>query len=170
MTVTLVVPAELEAELAAAVRDELETAGVLLARLVRTPRGNTRLLARAMHWVPDDAYIAREADSMRIASHGYVPALAAAEADQSIPIWLHTHPGDGSTQDPSRYDHIVDQELAEVFRLRADAPLYGSIVVSGERGNMRFRGHLESDGERMRVDRLWVVGRRFALISGSEER
>jgi hypothetical protein len=170
VTVTLVVPAELEAELAAAIRDELETAGVLLARLVRTPRGNTRLLARAMHWVPDDAYIAREADSMRIASHGYVPALAAAEADQAIPIWLHTHPGEGSSPDHSRYDEIVDEELAEVFRLRADAPLYGSIVVSSEDGNMRFRGHLRSDGERMGVDRLWVVGRRFALISGSEER
>jgi hypothetical protein len=85
VTVTLVVPAELEAELAATIQDELETAGVLLARLVRTPRGNTRLLARAMHWVPDDAYIAREVDSMRIASHGYVPALAATEADHPPP-------------------------------------------------------------------------------------
>ena len=92
MTGTLVLPDQIAAKLFEATAADIETACVLLARHVETPGGNVRLLARELHWVPDDAYRLREATALSIASHGYVPALAAAEADQSVPIWLHTHP------------------------------------------------------------------------------
>ena len=87
MTITLVVPEQIADELFEAAKADVETAGVLLARHVETPCGDVRLLARGMHWVPDAAYPVREAKKLSIASHGYVPALAAAEADQSVPIW-----------------------------------------------------------------------------------
>ena len=125
MTVTLVIPESIAQELAEVTSYEFESAGVLLARHVETPRGNVRLLARAMHWIPEDAYLVRDSTSMSIASHGYVPALAAAEAEESIPIWLHTHPGSDSTPRPSERDEIVDSELADLFRLRAGSHLYG---------------------------------------------
>ena len=164
MAVTLVLPDQIAAELFDATAAETESACVLLARQVDTPGGNVRLLGRALHWVPDDAYRRRNATGLSIASHGYVPALAAAEADRSVPIWLHTHPGIDSSPKPSKHDELVDQQLADLFRLRAASPLYGAIVIARPRGQPCFTGHIESENRRTEIDRLWVTGRRFALM------
>ena len=164
MKVTLVLPTQIAAKLFDATTTDVETACVLLARHVETPRGNVRLLARAMHWVPDDAYLRRDAKALSIASHGYVPALAAAEADQSVPIWLHTHPGSNSSPRPSRHDELVDEQLADLFRLRTGSPFYGAVVLARPGGRLCFAGHIESDDSRNQIDRLWVTGRRFVLI------
>ena len=122
MTVTLVLPEQLAADLLHAAEADVETACVLLARQVETPAGNVRLLARALHWVPDEAYRRRNATALTITSDGYVPALAAAEADESVPIWLHTHPGNNSSPKPSKHDHLVDQQLADLFRAPCREP------------------------------------------------
>lgn len=164
MTVTLVLPDQIAVRLFEATSADIETGCVVLARQVETPRGNIRLLARELHWVPDDAYLRRNATELRIASHGYVPALAAAEADQSVPIWLHTHPGSESTPRPSKYDEIVDEQLADLFRLRSGSPFYGAIVLAQTGGNLCFTGHIESNNTRIDIDRLWVTGRHFALF------
>lgn len=163
MTVTLVLPSPVADELHEAVSRDVETAGVLLARLVRTPEGNLRLLGREMHWVLEDAYIEREAESLRISSYGYVPALAAAEFDGAIPIWLHTHPGDGSSPRPSKHDDTVDHELADLFRLRSSSAFYGAVVIAHEGHHLRFVGHLESDVDYLDIDRVLVTGPRLAL-------
>ena len=164
MTVTLVVPEQIADELFESAGVDVETAGVLLARHVETPCGDVRLLARGIHWVPDGAYRVRAASEMSIASHGYVPALAAAEADQSVPIWLHTHPGNGTSPRPSKHDEIVDKELSDLFRLRSGSPFYGAVVVARTGGRLCFTGHVESAHRRADIDRLWVTGRRFALV------
>ena len=164
MTVTLVVPEQIADELLEAAGADVETAGVLLARHVKTPDGDVRLLARGIHWVPDGAYCVREASEMSIASHGYVPALAAAEADQSVPIWLHTHPGNATSPRPSKHDEIVDEKLSDLFRLRSGSQLYGAVVVARTGGRLCFTGHIESAHRRTDIDRLWVTGRRFALV------
>ena len=164
MTVTLALPDQIAAELFDAAAADIETACVLLARRIDTPGGNLRLLARALHWVPDDAYRRRDATALSIASHGYVPALAAAEADGAVPIWLHTHPGNDASPKPSERDELVDKQLADLFRLRAGNPLYGAIVIARPEGRPSFTGHIESDNRRTEIDRLWVTGRRFVLI------
>ena len=164
MTITLVVPEQIADELFEAAKADVETAGVLLARHVETPCGDVRLLARGMHWVPDAAYPVRESKKLSIASHGYVPALAAAEADQSVPIWLHTHPGNDTSPRPSKNDEIVDEELADLFRLRSGSPLYGAVIVARTGGRLCFTGHIESAHRCADIDRLWVTGRRFALV------
>ena len=164
MTVTLVAPEQIAGELFEAAGADVETAGVLLARHVETPGGDVRLLARGIHWVPDGAYRVREASEMSIASHGYVPGLAAAEADQAVPIWLHTHPGNGTSPRPSKHDENVDEELSDLFRLRSGSPLYGAVVVARTGGRLCFTGHIESARRRADIDRLWVTGRRFALV------
>ena len=164
MTVTLVLPDRIAAELLDTATADIETACVLLARQLETPGGNVRLLARGLHWVPDDAYRRRDATALSIVSDGYVPALAAAEADQSVPIWLHTHPGNDSSPKPSKHDEIVDEQLADLFRLRADSPLYGALAIARPRGRACFTGHIESDNGRTEIDRLWIAGRRFALL------
>ena len=163
MTVTLVLPNQIADEMFEAAAADVETAGVLLARHVKTPCGDVRLLARELLWIPDDAYRVRDATALRIASHGYVPALAAAEADQSVPIWMHTHPGNDSSPRPSKRDEIVDEELADLFRLRSGSPLYGAVVISRRGERLCFAGHIESANRRADIDRLWVTGHRFTL-------
>ncbi len=165
MTATLVLPDHLAAELSLAAQDHQESAAVLLARPARSPAGNLRLLARELRWVSEDGYLLRKSDALSIASTGYVPALAVAEADKSVPIWLHTHPGDGSSAKPSRHDDAVDRELAELFRLRSGSDYYASVVIAHERGRLRFTGHIESDEARVDIERMWITGRRFSLIS-----
>ena len=163
MTVTLVLPETIGDELIEASMADTEAACVLLARHVATPMGDVRLLARGTHWVPDDAYYVRDATALSIASHGYVPALAAAEADQSVPIWLHTHPGNGSSPRPSKRDEIVDEEIADLFRLRSGSPSYASVVISRTGRRLRFTGQIEFADGRTDIDRVWITGRRFAL-------
>lgn len=163
MTVTLVLTHALADELSAAALANVETAGVLTARYVATPSGHVRLLGRRIHWVPEDAYLERESDRLSIASSGYVHALADAEHDGSIAIWLHTHPGNGASPRPSRHDRVVDEQLADLFRLRANVGHYAAIVVAHRDGQLRFAGHLESEGERADIDRLWITGRRLQL-------
>ena len=163
MTVTLVLPQSIADELLEAVEADVESAGVLLARPMETDHGNLRLLGRDMCWVPDDAYLVRNEKTLSIPSQGYVPALASAEADKAVPIWLHTHPGGKSSPRPSKYDEVVDQELSDLFRFRSGNPLYGAMVVANTQGHFCFSGHIESDNRRSDIDRLWVTGRRFRL-------
>ena len=164
MTVTLVIPGNIGAELDKAASSEVESAGVLLARCVNTPGGDIRLLARQMHWVPETAYHERTATALSIASHGYVPSLAAAELDLAVPIWLHTHPGPASSPLPSYYDEDVDRELSELFRLRSSSPLYGSVVLAHTGYRLSFTGHIESAHCCTDIERLWIVGPQFAYL------
>jgi proteasome lid subunit RPN8/RPN11 len=93
MTITVVLPQHIRDEIDAAARLHLETAGVLLASVVVTDEKDIRLLARKMQWVPESSYIRRGGDHLSIASEGYVPFLAEAEALGAVAIWVHTHPG-----------------------------------------------------------------------------
>ena len=165
MTVTLVLPDQLASELLDATMIDVETAYVLLAKYVKTPDKNIRLLGRDLHCVPDDAYLLREPKALSIASHGYVPALGIAEADQSVPLWLHTHPGRHASPRPSKQDELVDEQLADLFRLRADSTLYGALIVAQEKGRLSFTGHIESETSRTEIDRLWVTGKRLTLLA-----
>ena len=163
MSVTLVLPEYISRELFEAVEADVETAGVLLARHVKTPSGNDRLLAREMHWVLDEAYISRDATELVIESRGYVPALSVAESEQAVPIWVHTHPGIGASPCPSRRDEAVDKELADLFRLRSGSPLYGAVILARTEGHPCFSGHIETTDRRDDIDRMWLTGDKFLL-------
>ena len=163
MSVTLVLSEHISEKLLEAVEADIETAGVLLARHVKTPSGNDRLLAREMHWVPDEAYISRDATELVIESRGYVPALSVAESDQAVPIWVHTHPGKGASPYPSRRDQAVDKELADLFRLRSGSLLYGALIVARTEGHLCFSGHIDTPDRRDDIDRMWLIGDKFLL-------
>jgi len=169
MTTTLVLPAEIALGLRELARLDVETGGVLLARLARTPTGNIRVLATDFIAVPDDAYERRELGELLVTSDGYIPALRIAEETQAIPLWLHTHPGDNSSPRPSKRDGVVDRDLAEVFRLRAETPYYGAVIISHRGDQLTFTGHLESEQERIRIDRLFTVGDRIELERHHED-
>jgi len=168
VTVTLVLSGEIEAELVASLDNRSESAGVLLVRTADTPSG-TRLLARSMHWVPEDAYIERSRVHMRIASTGYVHALAEAERDCSTPIWFHTHPGPDAVPSPSQLDVIVDEELRDLFRLRSGSEFYGTLILSPASAGYAFTGAIEAEGGvRRNIDRIWAVGERWRLTRALE--
>ena len=163
MSVTLVLSEHISEKLFEAVEADIETAGVLLARHVKTPSGNDRLLAREMHWVPHEAYISRDATELVIESRGYIPALSVAESEQAVPIWVHTHPGKGVSPYPSTRDEAVDKELADLFRLRSGSPLYGALIVAQTERHLCFSGHIDTPDRRDDIDRMWLIGDKFLL-------
>jgi proteasome lid subunit RPN8/RPN11 len=164
MNVTVVFPQPLIEEIDAVARLPVETAGVLLASLVTTDGGEIRLLARKMRWVPDSSYIRRAEQSLSIASEGYVPFLAEAEAMNAVAVWVHTHPGIGSSPRPSEHDWEVDRQIDDLFRLRSGSSWYGTLIFSPKREGLAFSGYLQQEsGEPMAIMRLWQVGDRFRL-------
>lgn len=164
MRVTLVLTGSIYTELLGATSKPLEAAAVLLVRPVHTGRGSIRLLARELRWVPKEAYLVRKHDALTISSDGYVPSLQLAEETEAMPMWLHTHPGEGSEPEPSPHDDQVDEQLSPLFRLRSGSDWYGSLVISNADGALIFTGHLEDDDSRHDVDRIWVVGPRLRLL------
>lgn len=164
MSATLVLPESLAVRFEEISSDSLETAGVLLVSAVTLGGNEFRLLGREYYPVPDAAYISRKEDSLTIASEGYVPALARAETIGATALWVHTHPGMGSSPSPSAHDEIVDEQLAETFRLRGGTDFYGAVIFSPSQHGLRFTGHVARDGgKKCQVTRLWVVGDRFRL-------
>lgn len=163
MTTTLVLPDSISGTLRDYVNLDVETAAVLIAHQVRTPSGDMRVLATGLLPVPDEAYEQRGTDHLRIRSDGYVPALGRAEVTASVPIWLHTHPGNGSSPRPSTRDLIVDEQIADLFRLRSGSEFYGAIIISQANGELKFSGHLARESGRIEIDRLLTVGPRLTL-------
>ena len=139
----------------------IETGGVLLAS--HCPRdGDTRLLARSLHWVPETAYEKRAEHEMRIAAEGYTAALGLAERDRSVPLWVHTHPGGRPIR--SEKDKRVDTLIADVFRLRSGSDHYGTVIVSPDSPGIALTGTLQdSEGATEEIERVWMVGDRWRL-------
>lgn len=162
MNVTLVLPDPIIGDLARTSALPDETAGVLLARRHRSANGDTRLLGRALHWAPPEAYRHRSPSAMSITSEGYVPALALAERDGAAPIWVHTHL-DG-TPVPSERDRVVDSEIADLFRLRSGSECYGTVIAASNGSSLDLTGTLQEQGAKTRpIDRFWSVGDRWRL-------
>jgi molybdopterin/thiamine biosynthesis adenylyltransferase len=165
MTVALVLPQPIMRQVADVTVHPLETAGVLLATVVIVNSDHIRLLAREYHPVADTSYARRKVDGLTIESAGYVPALARAEELGAMAIWVHTHPGIGSSPQPSQNDDVVDSLLAETFRLRTGSAYYGALILSPTESGFCFTGHLGCEGQgALRIDRIWMVGDRFNLI------
>jgi ThiF family len=170
MTATLVLQENLKSELLVAALRHVETAGVLICSVVKTPGGDLRLLARELCWVPEEAYEERECDSMLIKSEGYVPALGHAEELGSAAIWLHTHPGAGSSPRPSRHDQKVDRAISDLFCLRTGQDYFGSVIIATADGELTFAGHVSEGKTKTPITRLLSVGRRFSLVTSIDSK
>lgn len=166
MSATLVLPEEIYKDIAAATKVPVETAGVLLARRILDPNGNVRLLARSMHWIPENEYVVRTAVEMVVASSSYIRPLAEAEKNGEIAIWLHTHPAD-CPPIPSDKDIRVNAEIADVFRIRTSSEYYSYLILSITGDGFDFTGRIEGEREVdcCSIDRLWCVGNRLKFIN-----
>ncbi|MFO1219669.1 MAG: ThiF family adenylyltransferase [Burkholderiaceae bacterium] len=163
---TLVVPDSVQAALNAILHVPVETAGVLLASVVKTRSEDLRLLAREFVLVQDEAYLRRDGAALCVASEGYVAALARAEQLGAMAIWVHTHPGLDAVPAASEHDLLVDEQLAETFRVRSGSELYGALILSPRAKGLAFTGHIATaGGARSRIERMWLVGDRFRVTS-----
>jgi proteasome lid subunit RPN8/RPN11 len=165
MTVTLVLTEADAVALASAAAEREELAGVLVASVHQAVDGNLRLLVRRLRMVTAEAYIKRTRHEMVIAPEGYVAALGEADRLGATALWFHTHPGRSAIPRPSISDKRVDEDLADLFRLRSGSPFYGTLIVSPGEEGIRFSGTLQhEDGTHHAIDRLWIVGDRWRLL------
>ncbi|WP_045824977.1 ThiF family adenylyltransferase [Williamsia herbipolensis] len=157
-------------ELISMAKGPVESAAVLLAR-VDDEGTATQIVVTAVHPVPEYAYHVRTDRSLEVSSDGYMPALAAAETQGAVAIWVHTHPGDGAKVAPSRHDLQVNSELLPVFALRSSPAAYGWMVLGHQDGHLSFTGALEfENGAAHPVTRMSVVGARFQRIVAQDNR
>ncbi len=165
MTVSVVIPQEVAEEIQSIANHPKETAGVMLVGVAEASNGDIRLLVRCIRWVGEAAYSRREWHGMTIQSEGYVHALAEAETFGAACIWIHTHPGEDASPRPSEHDHIVDGEIADLFRLRSGSPYYGTLIFSSRSPGLVFTGYLQREGsDTLQIERLWQIGNRWRLI------
>lgn len=162
MSTTLVLPGTLVRELDEHARVPNESAAVLLVRDHVTAGGDTRLLGRSLHWVPQEAYLERTPHEMKILSGGYIASLGLAEETGAIPIWLHTHPVGPPLA--SSKDARVEAALGDVFRLRSGSDSFGTVIVSPNDGGLALTGTLQKgEAAPEAIDRFWFVGDRWSL-------
>ena len=138
MTATLVVHDWIVAELEAASKHPLETAGVLLCGLVESSDG-VRLLARELLWVAEEHYAARNADGLSIRSEGYVHSLQRASDTATTPVWLHSS-GDRVTTAKQSTRRLSIVKFADLFRMRAGSNYYGAVIIAPQLNESRSRG------------------------------
>lgn len=168
MSVTLVLPDPITNDLVRKTALPDETAGVLLARRHETSCGDTRLLGRALHWAPNEAYRHRSPSEMLITPEGYVPALGLADTDGAVALWLHTHPRGNPL--PSKRDRVVDMQIADVFRVRSGSDYYGTVIATTNGPSFDLSGTLQEDGMKTEpIDRFWLVGDRWRLKRSYEK-
>jgi molybdopterin/thiamine biosynthesis adenylyltransferase len=169
---TLVLPEAISCRLSEMARQPIESAAVLAVGISESHTEPNRLLARALHEVPADRYIAREPDGLLLGSDAWVPALNSAANSGAGALFVHTHPGGEPL--PSEHDNEVDRQLCDAFMVRTAVPLFGSVIIAASQDqSLCFSGRVWFGDDRpadlssgtSKVDRLWTVGRRFSLIS-----
>lgn len=162
MTPTLALREEHWHELLKMLDLEVETAGFILTGYT-ADQDELTFFGRSLRWVPDEHYVEREAKSLIISSLGYVPSLGAAADDNTVPVFVHTHPRMGAS--PSPRDDGVDEGLRESALIRSRAPFYISLIVAGSKDAPTFSGRVYDDnGPVAELGRLRIVGNRIRLL------
>ena len=173
--VTLVIPAAISHEIRDALAQPKETGGVLLVGIAQASDGALRLLGREIHLLGSDDYATRSAKELLVPSDAYVRELSRAQTIGATPLWFHTHPGVDASAVRSERDELVDEQLAETFRIRSDSELYGSLIVAGDPTAIRFGGRVRGcggdvGGGEAEITRLWEIGSRLRLTRADGQR
>lgn len=148
-------------ELCAALERREESAAVLLAGVADTGDRLIFTINRAV-WVPDNRYVERTHNRLKIASSGWMPALKAVAAEGLHAIFFHTHPGGNAS--PSALDDAVDNALAQPFRTRAGVDTYASIILGGDPEAPSFSGRAYRGVDAVPIRHARVVGRQLRLV------
>jgi proteasome lid subunit RPN8/RPN11 len=152
-------------------KEPIESAAVLLARVIGSTDRTPRLIVTAVRPVPEDAYLQRSDRSLEIASDGYMHALSEAEATTSLALWVHTHPGAGAVVRPSRHDDKVNTELHHVFAMRSQPAYYAWMILGYDNDELTFSGAVAiTDDETVPILRVTVVGAGLRRIGSRDDR
>jgi proteasome lid subunit RPN8/RPN11 len=165
------------------VRKDVETAGVILAERVN---GGDVLLARHMIEVPDEGYLIRQPDQLRLDPVALNRIIRPARDGGLSVITVHTHPG---TSHPwfSIADDQGDTRLMPSFFHQMPGP-HGSVVIAGSTGipagRIWHEGGMKSDLQARIVGKMlhiplktaisddaapWFDRQRLALGSSGQE-
>lgn len=140
-----------------------EVAGVLIVGTSETP-GELRLLAREFHPAPPEGYLEQSPRHLRLAPAAYMAALSRADVLKAAAIFVHSHPDTAPEMSP--LDDGVDAKLRSPFQIRTGSPLYGSLVVRLEHGELEFSGRVwRGDAKAGSISLLREIGRRFRFTS-----
>jgi hypothetical protein len=141
---------------------ELETAGIVLAQ--RIGDGDV-LLARHLLLIPEDGYLIRKADQIRIEPIALNRLVRRARAEQLSILTIHTHPNAADSWF-SFADNEGDARLIPSLFAQTTGP-HGSMVLAGRSRDVVARVWRE-DGTQLDVD-LRVCGNRLQMY-GPERR
>jgi hypothetical protein len=124
------------------VRHDVETAGLLLAE--RLPGGDV-LLARELLVVPDDGYLVRRHDQLRIDPVVFNRLVRSARDRGWSVFTVHTHP---KTERPwfSAADDAGDARLMPSLFAQMPGP-HGSVVIAGDSGVLAARAWTTPTGD-----------------------
>jgi molybdopterin/thiamine biosynthesis adenylyltransferase len=170
MTATLVVGDALMSQLTQLAAAPVERGGVLVGQCVQHAN-SIRFIGTEFIAVSETEYVHQSTYEMRVTSGGFVPALQRAAALGACALWVHNHPGEEGLPVPSAHDERVDRQLADTFRIRTDAPFYGTLIVSPRHHDqIAFTGALLPEAAApIRFTRMWCVGDGLRLINAFSE-
>jgi hypothetical protein len=160
MNITLRITDTLHNELFAMADSPVETAAVLIAKLIPLDSDQAVLLGTALVPVPEEAYEVRTGEALQITSDGYVHSLKTARDQGAVAIWVHSHPGNGSLPNSSRHDRRVNAQLAPLFGAQTESDEYGYLIVSHDDGALTFTGALAGPVEGS-IKTLSAIGPRW---------
>ena len=179
--VTFALTESLWHKLARALDDNREVAGVLSAKLVDVGDGVITLLGRTLTWAPEDCYASRSADGLALTSAGWVYAARAALAEDSVVVFVHTHPHGQPVF--SRRDDTVDEALVQAIAGMSGHARYAALVIAGTPVKPAIAGRVyrqppvaagdpncvDGPGQPIPVGRFRVLGDRLQVFDGGQQ-
>jgi molybdopterin/thiamine biosynthesis adenylyltransferase len=121
-----------------------------------------RLLCREVVPVADQHYVVRAPDRLSIDSLSYAAIAKRAAALGDSIVFVHSHPDGVETF--SQQDDREEPRLMEFLDSRAPSGGHGSLVLTS---TPTVRGRVWRSGNWLRMDRVRVMGRRFAFFDSA---
>lgn len=141
-------------------RTDVESAAYLRCGVSQT--GDVaRLLVREVIHVREDDYLRREPDGLSIASRSYVPVIKRSRTEREAFVLVHNHP-----HGPRAFSEQDDDEERPFFQKiheRVPGLAHASIVFTSP--TSFAARHWREDGTEEPIERIFVIGRRFRLLS-----
>lgn len=143
-------------------RRDVESAGVILAERLH---GGDVLHARQLIEVPDDGYLIRKSDQLRLNPVTLNRMIRPARDRGMSVITAHTHPGTGRPWF-STADDLGDERLMPSLHNQMDGP-HGSMVIAGD--TSVACGRVWSGDRGFSPMEIAVVGRSFTFMQAPRE-
>lgn len=143
-------------------RNDVETAAIVMAESLGTEASGPVLAAREVKFVPDDGYLIREIDQIRIDPVAINRLIRPARDRGMSVITVHSHPGAREAWF-SQADDRGDGRLLPSFAAQVPHVSHGAMVLAGSGAAV---GRLLTDGTLQPMP-LRIVGRQLTTIGSA---